>query len=307
MEKYDLIILGTGPAGLTAQVYALRYNMKVLSIGGVMGGLMVEPHKICNWPGKVAISGQELTASMLEQVKAMNGEVVLDMAETLTKTEDGWQVETKGKKKFLAKKILLAMGTEHRKLNVPGEVELMGKGVTYCATCDAMFYRNKITAVAGGGNSAMTAALYLADICEKVYLIYRGDELKGEQVWKDEIANNQKIIKIKDTQVVELKGEAKLEKVVLDKPFEGISELAVSGIFIEVGTKPKTEIFKTAGGEVDEGDRIKVKIDQSTSLPNVWAAGDITDGSNGFRQILTACAEGAVAVESIHKTIQAKI
>jgi thioredoxin reductase (NADPH) len=307
MEKYDLIILGTGPAGLTAQVYALRYNMKVLSIGGVMGGLMVEPHKICNWPGKVAISGQELTASMLEQVKAMNGEVVLDMAETLTKIEDGWQVETKGKKKFLAKKILLAMGTEHRKLNVPGEVELMGKGVTYCATCDAMFYRNKITAVAGGGNSAMTAALYLADICEKVYLIYRGDELKGEQVWKDEIANNPKIIKIKDTQVVELKGEVKLEKVVLDKSFENESELAVSGIFIEVGTKPKTEIFKNAGGEVDEGDRIKVKIDQSTSLPNVWAAGDITNGSNGFRQILTACAEGAVAVESIHKTIQAKI
>ncbi len=305
MENYDLIILGAGPAGLTAQVYALRYNLKVLTIGSVVGGLMVEPHKICNWPGKVAISGQELTQNMHEQIKAMNGQVLVDQVETIKQVADGWQVDTKGKKSFLSRTVLLAMGTEHRKLGVPGELDLMGKGVTYCATCDAMFYRGKTTAVVGGGNSAMTAALYLADICSKVYLIYRDVQLKGEQVWINELNERKNVVEVKETTILSVAGTDKLEKIILDKPVEGSTELALDGLFVEIGTKPKTDLFKSVGGEVDEKDRIKVKVDQSTSLPGVWAAGDITNGSNGFRQILTACAEGAVAAENIHKFLQA--
>jgi thioredoxin reductase (NADPH) len=304
MTDYDLLILGAGPAGLTAQIYAARFNLKSAIIGGVVGGLMVEPHKICNWPGENGISGADLTKKILEHVKDLKSEIIIDLAETITKVADGWQVATKAKKTFTARALLLALGTDHKKLNVDGEERLKGRGVTYCATCDAQFYKGKTVGVAGGGNSAMTAALYLADICEKVYLIYRYDSLKGEQVWLDEVNHRPNIIQIKNTSITALVGEAKLEKIMLDQPFDGASEVAAAGIFIEVGIKPKVDLFAAAGGEVDEKGRVKVKTDQTTNLPCVWAAGDITVGSNGLRQILTAASEGAIAAENIYKTLR---
>lgn len=299
MENYDVIILGVGPAGLTAQLYALRYNLKVLTIGGIVGGLMTQAHKICNWPGEPAISGNDLGQKILEQVKGLGGEVLIDETKSLTKTPEGWQVLTRGGKSFISKTLVMAVGTDHLKLGLPEEADFVGKGLAYCATCDAMFFKGKVVAVAGGANSAMTSALYLADICAKVYLIYRSDELKGEGVWQDEIAKKANIIIIKNTQIKQLLGEPKLEKIILDKKFEGSTELAVDGLFVEIGVKPKSELFVSLGGEVDETFHIKVKADQSTSIDGMWAAGDITNGSNHFRQVLTACAEGAIAVNSI--------
>lgn len=298
-----MIILGAGPASLTAQIYALRYDLKVLSIGGVVGGLMTEPSKICNWPGEMAISGHELTEKMVNHVKVMNGEILVDQIEALKSSEGGWQLTTKQGKEFLARAVLLAMGTEHRKLGLESEARLVGRGVAYCATCDAMFFKGRNVAVVGGGNSAMTAALYLADLCPKVYLVYRS-ELKGEAVWRDEVLKHQNIIKVADNQISDLLGENKLEKIILEKEFEGSKELLVDGLFVEIGTKPKSELFKALGGEVDDKDHVVVKKDQSTNLTGIWAAGDMTNGSNNLRQILTACAEGAIATESIYKFLR---
>ncbi len=299
MSNYDVIILGAGPAGLTAQVYALRYNLKALTIGGIVGGSMTQAHKICNWPGETAISGNELGQRILEQIKNMDGEVLLEETTSVAKTADGWEVKTTGGKSFTAKALVVAIGTEHLKLGLAEEASFIGRGLAYCATCDAMFFRGQTVAVVGGGNSAMTSALYLADICTKVYLIFRGQTLKGEGVWQEEIVNRKNIIIIKETQVIKMLGEKKLEKVVLDKPFQGTNELALAGLFVEIGVKPKSDLFVSLGGEVDATGHIKIKGDQSTSLEGVWAAGDITNGSNGFRQVLTACAEGAVATNSI--------
>jgi len=298
MNEYDLIILGAGPAGLTAALYALRYNLKVLNLGGIVGGLMTESHKICNWPGEMSITGHDLSQKMLKQVTETGGEVITDEAIAVEKIGEAWQITTRGKKSFSAKAIIMAIGTEHMKLGLPEEDNFLGRGLAYCATCDAMFFKGKVVAVVGGGNSATTAALYLADICTKVYLIYRGEELKGETVWHTEIAKRDNIVSLKATKVKQLLGEKKLEKIILDKEFEGSTELAVDGLFAEIGVKPKSELFISMGGEVNETKHIKVKADQSTNLEGVWAAGDSTTGSNGFRQIITACAEGSIAANS---------
>lgn len=298
-NNYDLIILGAGPAGLTAQLYALRYNLKAITIGGIVGGLMNQSHKICNWPGEAAIAGNELTGKILDQVNGMGGAILTDETDTVTKSAEGWEVKTKGGKSFMGKALVIAVGTDHLKLGLPEEASFVGRGLAYCATCDAMFFRGKVVAVVGGGNSAMTSALYLADICSKVYLIYRGSELKGEGIWQEELLKLKNVVAVKENQVKQLVGANKLNKIILDKDFEGSTELAVDGVFVEIGVKPKSELFVSLGGEVDETGHIKVKPDQSTSLDRVWAAGDVTSGSNGFRQILTACAEGAIASNSV--------
>lgn len=304
MEKQDLIILGAGPAGLTAQIYAVRYNLKSFVIGQIPGGLMTESHKIGNFPGESFVSGMELTQKMQGQVKEMGGEIVMDEVIDIQKAAEDYKVITKTGKEFLATRILVALGTKHKTLDLEGEAKLVGRGVAYCATCDAMFYRGKITAVAGSGNSAMTAALHLSEVAEHVYLIYRSEQLKGDPAWLKELEAKKNITLISQTNVVKLIGEQKLEKIILDKEFNGSTELAVSGLFIEVGTMPQTELFAKLGGVLNDQGYIKVDREQKTSLPNVWAAGDVTDASNGFRQIITACAEAAIAVNSVFQNKQ---
>lgn len=200
----------------------------------------------------------------------------------------------------------MAMGTSYRKLNVPGEKELTGKGVSYCATCDAMFFREKVICVVGGGNAAVTSALGLTDFASKVYLIYRGDRLPAEPVWLDKVAANPKIEVIRNTNVIEIKGEQKVEKVILDKAYNDENHLDVDGVFVEIGSDPGVELARTLEVEIDEQGYIKVNADMSTNVSGVFAAGDITTGSNKFRQILTASAEGAVAANGAYKTLKLK-
>jgi thioredoxin reductase (NADPH) len=301
---YDLIIIGLGPASLTAQVYALRYNMKVLAIGGVPGGLMMESHKICNWPGEPGISGADLTKKMTDQLAGMNAETVIEEVKSITGQKGAFTVTTRSDKSFEAKLVLIATGTKHSHLGLAREDFFYGRGVTYCATCDAMFYKGKTTAVAGGGNSAVTAALYLSDICPRVYLIYRGSELKGETAWINELKAKDNVTLISETNIIDLKGENKLESVVLDKAFEGSAELAVSGLFVEIGAKPRNELFVAMGGVVDDFGFVKVASDMTTNLPGVFAAGDLTNQSNYFRQIATAVGEGSIAADSAFKALK---
>lgn len=301
MENFDLLILGSGPAGLTAALYALRYNLTVGIIGGIPGGLMMESHKICNWPGENEVVGYELANKMKEQVKQQGAKFIFDFVEEILPDNEEWIAKTKTGKEFRSKFVIYALGTQHKHLGLSAEEKFIGKGVAYCATCDAMFYKGKVTAVIGGGNSAMTAALYLADICPKVYLINKRADLKGDIVWLNKVKEKENIIYISNNNVVDLIGEEKLEKIILQTEFLGQTEIAVDGLFIEIGLEPNTTLLKSIGGELDEKNHIKVAQDMSTNLKNIFAAGDVTNGSNNFRQVLTAAAEGAIAADSVFK------
>ncbi len=189
---------------------------------------------------------------------------------------------------------------------MPDEDKFTGHGVSYCATCDAMFYRDKTVAVIGGSDSANTATLYLAEIAKKVYQIYRRDKLRGEILWIEQILKNPKIEVIYNTQVKSLKGSEKLEKIILDQPYQGKQELIIDGLFVEIGTFPQKVLIKELKLETDKKNYIKVNQEQKTNQKSIWAAGDITNSSNNFHQVITACSEGAIAAESIFKFLQEK-
>ncbi len=300
--QHELIIIGAGPAAYTASVYASRYKIKHILIGEAWGGLMAEAHKICNYPSEIEISGMELMQKMHKHVQALGAEIIMDKVVEIREKIDGFWLKTQNsQQEFTARTLLLTTGTQHRKLNLPGEDKLLGKGVSYCATCDAMFYKGKRVAVIGGSNSANTAALYLAEVAEKVFQIYRGEQLRGETVWVEQVQANDKIEVIYQTQVTALLGEEKLTGIKLDRPYQGKQELAVDGLFVEIGSEPDITLAKQLKLSLDEYNYIKVQPDQATNIKGVWAAGDVTNASNNLRQIVTACAEGAIAAESIFK------
>ncbi len=306
-NQYELIIIGSGPAGLTASIYASRFKVNNLIIGEALGGLAFEAHKICNFPSEIEISGVDLINKMQKQVEFFGGKILLEKVIKIKKREDDkFQIITQSKKEFIARAILLASGTEHRKLGLPEEKKFVGKGVSYCATCDAMFFRDKNVVVVGGSNSAHTASLYLAEVAKKVYQIYRGDQLRGETAWIDQVLANPKIEVIYNTEVKKLIGEVNLEKIILSRPFQSTNQLYTDGLFVEIGTTPKQELIKQLDISTNEQGYIKVDASQKTSQKGIWAAGDITDGSNNMRQIITAASEGAIAAENIFKFLQVK-
>ncbi len=306
-NKYSLLIIGAGPAGLTASIYASRYKVDNLIISETLGGLAFEAHKICNFPTENEISGMELVTKMKQHVEELGAQIVIDKVTGIDKLEDNtFKVTMQSNKEYLAKTILLANGTTHRKTNLPNENNFIGKGISYCATCDAMFYRNKTVAVIGGSDSANTAALYLAEVADKVYQIYRGQSLRGETVWIHQIENNKKIEVLYETEVKELLGQDKLEGVILTKKYKGSDKLILDGLFIEIGTVPQKVLVEELKIATDEKNYIRVNSAQQTNQQGVWAAGDITNSSNNFHQIITACSEGAIAAENIFKFLQEK-
>ncbi len=302
---YDLIIIGSGPSGLTASIYASRYKINHLIIGEVPGGLASEAHKICNWPGEIEISGIELTNKMKTSAEHFGAKIEMDKVINITKQENGFLIKTQNSKEYTSKTILFAIGTKPRKLNIESEKQFLGRGISYCATCDGPFFKEKTVAVLGGGNSAMTAALYLADLAEKVYIIYRGESLKGEAMWLDQINNNKKITVLYNTKVIDFIGENKLQSVALNNEFNGSKEITLDGVFVEIGSEPDLELVHDLNIDTEDG-HIKIKADGSTSLDGIFASGDITNGSNHFRQIITAASEGAIASNSIHKYLSSK-
>lgn len=299
-KTYDLLILGAGPAGMAASVYASRYGLNHLIVGKLTGGLASEAHKVCNFPTETEISGRDLVSKMQEAVFFQGGEIINDEVVDIVKNKELFEVNTVNQSSYCAKNILAATGTDHKKLNIEKENDFLGKGLSYCVTCDGMFYKNKTAVVVGGANSANTASLYLSEIAEKVYQIYRGDKLKGDPTWINKVLNKDNVEVIYNNQIVDIKGDLKLEEVVLKENYKGKNSLKVDGVFVEIGTEPKTEVYQKIGVEVDDSGYIKVNKNQSTNVAGFWAAGDITNGSNNFRQIITACSEGAVAVNDIY-------
>lgn len=307
---YDLIIIGAGPAGMAASIYASRYRLKHLVIGKTQGGEMALSGRIENYPGFKEISGVELTKKMVEHTQAQGGEIVVASVIGVTKTGGKFEIRTDNGKVYQSKTLVIASGTEKRKLNVPGEADYVGKGVSYCATCDGPLFKDKTVAVIGGGNAAVGGAIQVADHAKKIYLIYRREKekMRADPVWKEEFERELKegkIIDIYQTNLTEIKGNGqKVISISLDKPYQGSNELRVDGVFIEVGSVPTTSLVKNLGVKTNEAGYIKVNPDQSTACPGIFAAGDITTGSDGMQQIVAAAAEGAIAAASIYKLLK---
>jgi len=303
---YDLIVIGSGPAGLTASIYASCFHLKHLVIGSVLGGQLVNAPDILNYPGFSQISGKELAGRMAEQVSARGGEIVTQSVTKISKTEEKYfEIETQDGKKYQARSIILATGTERKKLNVPGEAQYTGKGIYYCATCEKQDYEGKICAVVGGGNSAVQAAVELVQAASKVYIIYRGTELRGEPVWLEQIKNNPKIEVVAGTIINEIVGDGekmkgiKLIKQLNNPPAGGqMKQLDVDKIFIEIGGIPGTALIIPLGVEINGGGYIKVNERLETNILGVFAAGDLVKSGLSIEQIATAVGLGARAAAS---------
>jgi thioredoxin reductase (NADPH) len=297
METHDLVIIGAGPGGYSAAIYAARYKMDVLMIGQIPGGIAATAHDIRNYPGFLQISGTELMMKMINQAKELGVPIKQDTVQNVKQYQEGILIQT-NKEQILAKKLIIATGTARRELGIPREKELTGKGVSYCATCDAGFYQGKITGVIGGGDAALTAALLLAKFATKVYIIYRKPEFtKAEVSWIEEVNKTKNIEVMFEEEVAELIGEEKLEKVKLKSE----KEIELDGLFIEIGGSPNTKLAQELGLVLENGS-IVIDKNQKTSVPNVFAAGDVTD--RPFKQIATAVGDGATACFAAFKELQ---
>jgi len=293
---YDLAVIGGGPAGLSAAIYGARYVLNTLLITKDHGGAIAEAHLVENYPGYESISGMELSEKFRKQAKKLGVEIKDEEAEGIKKEKGFFLINNK----YKAKKVILAVGTTRRKLNIPGEDEFIGKGVSYCATCDAPFYRDKVVGVVGGSNSAARAAQLLSEYAKKVYIIYRKEKIRAEPLLAKQIGKNPKIEIINNTNIREVKGEKFVNSVVFDSG----EVFMLDGVFIEIGSVPAVALPKELGVKLDDNGYIVVDGAMRTNAEGVYAAGDITTGSNMWRQVVTACAEGGLAASSAYIDIK---
>ena len=295
---YDIIIVGAGPAGLTAAIYALRANKKVLILEAkCYGGQIVNAAKVENYPGIESISGFDYAQTLFNQVSKLGGEVKY---ETVLKIKEDKTVITK-KDTYSAKTIILATGAENRKLGLPNESDFIGKGVSYCATCDGNFYTEKEVAVVGGGNTALTDAIYLSSIAKKVYLIHRRDTFKGEEKYVKELKNKKNIEFIINSHITKLNGQEKILSIEVEDNDKNKTMLEVAGLFIAVGQEPKNQIFADLI-EINEAGYIESKDGVHTNIEGISVAGDAR--VKNLRQLVTAASDGAIAATTAIKEMK---
>ena len=301
---YELAIIGAGPAGYSAAIYAVRAGIKTLVLDkGFGGGLASISPNIENYAGFESISGMDLAEKMKKHASKYTKLNLNEEVEDIVKKDDGFEIKT-NKKKYKLKAIIICTGTEYRKLNTPGEKELVGKGVSYCATCDGFFFKDKIVAVVGGGNSALIEAIYLKQIgCREVYVIHRRDQLRAEKAYVNEaIKKGVKIIY--NTHVEEIKGKNRVDFLeVHDVKTNKKSKINLDGVFISIGEEPQNKLAKKLGVKLDEKGFIIVDKQMRTNIKGLYAAGDIT---GGLRQVVTAAAEGAIAALSSTEAVGKK-
>ncbi len=291
----DVIIIGAGPAGMTAAIYAARYKLDTAILTKDIGGMAAESHKVCNFPSYVEISGMELMQKVQKQVEELDVPILFDEVTSVEKKEN-FIVNTK-ETIYESKKVIVASGTVRRKLDVPGEKEFLGKGVSYCATCDGAFFQDKIVAVVGGSDAALTAALLLTEYATKVYIIYRRDHFfRGEPVWIEQVIKHDKIEPVFNEEVKEINGDVFVESVLLKSG----KKLEVGGVFIEIGSVPKLDILKM-DVESERG-YIVTNENKETNISGLYAVGDIT--KNPLKQIVTAAADGAIAAYDCYKSLK---
>jgi thioredoxin reductase (NADPH) len=298
VEEYDLIIVGGGPAGLTAGIYAGRQGMKTIILEMMTGagsGYMVPLME--NYPGFDLISGKDLLEKMRKQAeKRVPMENMEEVKEIVKNDLDHISVKT-SKGEYKTKSVIISTGSRHRRLKVPGEIDFIGRGVCYCATCDGPLYPDKDVVVIGGGNAAVQEAIYLKSLGCKVTIIHRRNQLRAEEYLQEKLEENN-IPVIWDSVVEKINGNMVVDSVTLSNVKTGEkSDLPVDGIFIAVGEEPLSKVAQNAGVEVDDQGYIKTDKFQRTNIPGLYAAGDIT---GGIKQWVVACSEGAVAAISVH-------
>lgn len=301
---YDLIIIGSGAAGLASSIYAGRYRMKTLLIEGEFGGETSKAGEIANYPGVKLIDGYELMKTMKEQGKAVGAEFKGGFVKALRREGHCFFVETE-KEKFQSKAVIFAGGAEHRRLGLPNEDAFTGKGVHYCMTCDGPVYTDKIIAMVGGGDSSVKALNLGAEYFKKAYLITMEKEIHAEPINYEHLKQKgDKIEILTETQVKEIVGDKKLEKIILTKSFKGSHELIVDGLFIEIGFKPNVSLAQSVGVELDEKGYIKVDNMMKTNIDGFFAAGDTVSHFGRFKQDITAAAMGTVAATSAYEDVK---
>ena len=304
-QIYDVIIIGGGPAGLTAGLYTSRSRLKTLLIeNGLLGGQMTTTEVIENYPGfPEGVTGDELSRLMEEQAKRFGLEVTpeyvvevkLEGAKKIVKTEEG---------SYLSQALIICTGTEYRKLGVPGEKEFSGKGVSYCATCDGAFFQDNQIVVVGGGDSALTEALYLTKFGKEVTIIHRRDALRGTKIYQERVFTHPKIKLLWNSVIQEIKGDSIVKSIVVKNVKTGeVSEHPIDGVFLFVGLSPRTQFLRGLV-DMDEEGYILTDGNGQTSVKGIFAAGDCR--KKLVRQIATAVGDGATAACSTEKYLELK-
>jgi thioredoxin reductase (NADPH) len=299
-EEYDIVIIGSGVAGLAAAMYAGRMKLKSVLIGYPPGGVIATTDWIENYPGFISLSGKELADKITAHATEYDTEIIFDKVTKVEQQNDCYTVHT-AFSQYPTKTILFATGSQYRKLKVPGAAKYEGKGVQFCGLCDGPMFQDKILAVIGGGDSAAKEALILSQWAKKIYIILRGDRLKAEPINLERIKNNDKIVLIPKTNVTSIEGSKHIEKVLLDNPYQRNSELPVQGVFIAIGSSPLSDLANTLGVKTNQKGEIIINRQTETNIKGVFAAGDVTDTE--FKQAITSVAEGVLAVYEAYKYV----
>lgn len=301
----DVAIIGLGCAAYTAAIYTARYKLETLVVGAEEGGMGMTAAEVGNWPGEIDITGPDLMekfkkhATSFEQVEHKVARV-----EKVERIDGGFRLLYQSGEASEARTVIFATGSNKRHLGAPGEEEFSGKGVTYCATCDAFFYRGKDVAVIGGGDSAVEGAAIAAQVARKVYLIHRRDEFRAEPYWVEKVKEKTNVEFVLSRNLVQILGDAKVTGVKLDKEWNGSDTISLQGVFIEVGATPATQLAVPLGCALDAKGHLKVDAAMRTSVEGVFGAGDVTDANNHFAQFATAAGGGCVAANSVFNYLQ---
>ena len=295
---YDIIIIGAGPSGMSAALYALRANKKVLLLEKeCFGGQIINASNIENYPALPNVSGYDFATNLYNQIKSLG--VILKYEEVLEVTDKKEVITTKDT--YKGKNIIIATGLKKRKLNLENEDKLLGSGISYCATCDGNFYKNKNVAVVGGGNTALEDALYLSNIASKVYLIHRRDNFRGEKKLISEVKEKNNIELILSSNITKIIGEDNLNSIEITDNINNISKLEIDGLFIAIGNIPDNNRFKNII-DLDENGYIIANANLKTKTDNIYVAGDTRVKT--LRQLVTATSDGAIAVTEITKEME---
>lgn len=299
---YDVIIIGSGPAGMTAGIFAVRRELKTLIIGQTVGGQLVWANEIENYPGFETIKSFELITRMKDQTIKAGVEFKEDEVKKIEKTIEGNFLLYTGRETFEAHSVIVAMGLSPRRLAAPGEIEFSGRGVSYCANCDGPFYKGKNIAIIGGGNSALDAAEFMSKIAKQVYLIHRNDSFKAFDTLVDEVKTRDNIEILLNTEIKNIVGSSKVEKIqLINTKNNQEREIELDGVFVEVGRIASTDLVNDFADRNDKN-QIIVNAKMETKTPGFFAAGDVTNCE--FKQIPVAMGQGTIAALATYQYLQ---
>jgi len=300
---YDVVIVGAGPAGLTAAIYTSRRAMKTLVISKDIGGQISLTDDVENYPGFESIEGLALAQKFQAQAAKTGVEFLFEEASHIEKKgEQEFTVKTVSKKIIKTKTIILAFGLTSRNLDVPGEKELTGKGVTYCATCDGPLYKDKTVVVVGGGNSALDATEYMSKLAKQVYMLIRKDKFRGEQILADKVRAAENVEIIFNASAIEVKGKDRVEALVYKTTDNQMNEIQTDGVFIEIGNIASTKWLENLGLELTDRREINITVDNETNVKGIFAAGDITEIT--YKQAVISAGEGCKAALQAYRYLQ---